>query len=150
MKYIKLSDVELKIGEYLAQRRMKDSAALQLAGVNGAQRDLSIDLLGALCELAFAKFMNYYPGFTVGTYKANDVADFQVRGTRYLNGRLIVRENDKNTDKFVLVIDKQNGEFLIAGWLSGAEAKRIGKYEKVGSRPAAWFVDQAQLKEVEA
>lgn len=150
MKSVLLSDVEIKIGEYLGKRRMKQSTALQLKACNGAERILDIDVIGALCELAFAKFMNYYPGFTVGTYKANDVADFQVRGTKYLNGRLIVRANDKDTDKFVLVIAKGNGEFVIAGWLSGAEAKRIGRYEAKAGRDSAWWVEQAQLKEFEA
>lgn len=105
----------------------------------------SIDIEGACAEVAAAKGLNMYWSGSVNTFKLPDLAcNIQVRHTIKRNGCLIVRNDDANNEKFVLVVGEAP-EFFIVGWLYGGEAKD-DKYEyNPNNREPAYFVPQDKL-----
>lgn len=145
-----LNDREQFIARCLAKWRMNDSANAGYKPYAGAERTEEIDTIGAAGEIAVAKALNLYPGFTVGSFKLPDVGCLQVRATKYANGHLIIRPNDKDEDVFVLVTKVRMGKFEaieIAGWCSGKEAKTmLGDWLKLDyMRVPAWCVAKDKL-----
>jgi hypothetical protein len=102
------------------------------------------DIEAAAAELAFAKAMNLYPlGISAGF--VDDVAGgWQVRHTERDDGCLIVRNDDADGDRFVLVCGNY-GSYRIVGWLYGYEAKNEKWSRSPGGRPAAYFVPEEAL-----
>ncbi len=148
---VRLNERETYIAKLLARWRMNDSLRAGLANVAGAARYLSLDVTGAVGELAVAKALGLYPGFTVGTFKLPDVGAFQVRTTRCAGGRLLIRPGDADEDLFVLVsaqVQPDQGWICeLAGWCAGWEARRsLGEWMRPDTgRPAAWVVEQEKL-----
>ena len=104
------------------------------------------EINGAAAELAVAKYFNVHWDCGVGTFKAPDVGNFQVRSTIYPNGKLIFRPNDSPEDIFILVIC-DTPVYNIIGYISGSEAIECGRIDtKYGNK--AWFVDQDFLKDI--
>jgi hypothetical protein len=145
MNKVFLAPLELKIAAMVGQARIEDSIKKGLHQTTGVQRSLEMDTLGAECELAVAKFLDSYPVFSVSTFKAPDVGGLQVRGTTVSSGRLIVRPNDPLEDIYILVVKHLTNEYIIAGWITGRRAHKIGVWEEKVNRPAAWWVTQEEL-----
>jgi hypothetical protein len=101
---------------------------------------------GACGELAVAKVLDKYWGGTVNTFKdGGDIgAAIQVRTRTKDYYDLIVRDDDKPEDVFVLVVGKAPS-FRVVGWIRGRDAKQPAWIQHHGNRPAAYFVPQAQL-----
>ena len=100
---------------------------------------------GACGEMAVAKALGVYWSGSVDTFKVGgDVGSLQVRTTRYPDGKLIVRNSDRDTDVFLLVTG-ENGHYFVRGWLFGSECKRKEWHDNPGSREPAFFVPQTAL-----
>lgn len=103
------------------------------------------DINGALAEMAVAKAYGVFWNPTVNVGKTADVGIIQVRSNTRLNGHLIIRASDKDTEPFMLVIC-QNPVFHVVGWMMASEAKSPKFYRpenKYGVE--AWWVDQDSL-----
>lgn len=102
---------------------------------------------GALAEYAVAKYFGVFWNGSIGNYNASDVDSMQVRQTHHKTGRLILHDDDKDEDIFILVIGN-NGVYRIAGWCYGWFGKTIEFLdEPVKGRPA-YFVPQKRLESV--
>jgi hypothetical protein len=104
---------------------------------------------GAAGEMAAAKACNLYWCAPVNTFKnGGDVGDsLQVRTRSRHEYELIVRPDDRDGDCFVLVTGKAP-DFIVRGWMSGADAKQDDWWKTHGDRPGAWFVPQSALREI--
>lgn len=106
-------------------------------------------ILGALGEQAFAKVLNRYYAGSVD-YRAGDVGSVEVRTAPNHDYGLLVRAKDPDHAVFVLVTGSAP-TFRIQGWITGAEAKRIGTLDRPDpARPPCWIVRQEDLEPIEA
>jgi hypothetical protein len=101
---------------------------------------------GACGELVVAKALGTYWSGSVNTFKVPDLGgNLQVRTRSEDNYELIVRINDSNDDRFVLVTGRAP-IFHVRGWISGGAAKREEWLQTHAGRPAAYFVPQIALQ----
>lgn len=161
---VRLTPAEFPYTRYIADERMRSVRAYarknvaKLAGDDDEDRN---HLNGVSGEHAFAKWLGIerpphkqygrcevcrcYVG-TVGTFKnGGDVDGYQVRAPHYSRGRLIVRDIDRDTDIFVLVVPHVVLTFRIVGWILGADAKQYQWRNDPRARGAAYFVPQEAL-----
>lgn len=96
---------------------------LVLKGASAAQSDASFDVRGARCECSTARALMVPWEPTIEFVKGQrDVAGLvEVRSTTLLGGRLIVHANE--TGPFVLVVEVDDSEHDVVGWLDAAQAK---------------------------
>jgi hypothetical protein len=110
-----------------------------------------IDIEAACAEMAVAKCLNVHWDCSVNRYGKNDCGDvmeFQVKHTIGEDNSLLVRDNAKDDEIFILVCG-QAPKFRVAGWLRGKEIK-LEKYVRApAGRPPAYFVPQSDLKRPE-
>jgi len=102
--------------------------------------DWSMDIDGAAAELAFAKYLNVFCIPTINTFKAADVAGYQIRSTCRSDGRLIIRPGDFDDDDFVLVITR-GARALLVGSINAGKAKA----QKEFWREDCWWVPAEKL-----
>ena len=106
------------------------------------------DIEGALGEMAWAKAVNkYWSGastFLENGSSVSDVDDIEVRTTPLDSGKLILRVNDSDTKRFVLVTGL-DGRYVIRGFIFGSEGKQQRFISAPNRRTAAFFVPQAEL-----
>jgi hypothetical protein len=99
---------------------------------------------GALSECAMAKFLNVY--WNKAAWFHPDVGNVEVRVTAYPNGRLIIKDQDKDDFKYYLLTGI-NGKYTIRGYMYGRDAKKdIYLSQPLADRPQAYFVPQSDLK----
>jgi hypothetical protein len=126
--------------------------ALRKGCVNRMQvnDEWSIHILGALGECAFAKATNRYWNGSVNTFKAGgDVGDsIQIRTRSRHSYDLIVRDNDRDSDVFVLVTGGPH-DFTIHGWMPASEAKQQKFRANYGNYGEAYFVPQSALRPID-
>jgi hypothetical protein len=103
-------------------------------------RKEEIEIMAAIAEAVVAKALNRkWQGSVVNTYKQPDIEpDIEVRWTARLDGKLIVRFNDFDHFRYVLVRGSlpRGGslpKFMVVGWMWGYEAK-CEKYLKEPER----------------
>ena len=115
------------------------------------EKDWDIHILGALGECAFAKATNRYWNGSVNTFKSGgDVgATIQIRTRSKHHYDLIVRDEDKDGDLFVLVTGGPH-EFVIRGWMRASDAKKDEYRQDYGSYGAAYFVPQSRLAGIDS
>ena len=115
--------------------------------------DWGIHIEGACGEIAAAKAMDRYWSASVNTFKVGgDVGQVQVRTRSRHDYELLIRENDRDEDVFVLVTGKIP-DFYVRGWIVGRDGKRDEWRKAHGGRPPAWFVPHDALhpiKQLEA
>lgn len=145
-----LTPLELAIAELVGTTRQRESVQAGrkdqhgFDGVDGEDKHVS----GAAGEIALAKALGLYPGFTINTFKAADLGpNIQVRTRSERNYNLYVRPNESDEEIFVVVLDT-SPEFLVLGWLKGVDAKRVGIPETFGNRPMAHFVQNDLLRDI--
>jgi hypothetical protein len=106
------------------------------------------DVVGAAAELAAAEALDLeWPGtIDPDDRNAPDIPpDWQVRMRLEHDRDLIVREYDRDDQRFILVTGL-GPTFRVHGWLFGAEAKRIGVRQDRGNYGLpAWWVPQSAL-----
>lgn len=108
-----------------------------------------IHILGALGECAFAKATGRYWSGSVNTFKAGgDIGDsIQIRTRSKHTYDLIVRDDDKDDDLFVLVTGGPN-EFVVHGWMRARDAKKEEYRQNYGNYGAAFFVPKSRLLDI--
>lgn len=106
--------------------------------------------LGAGGECAVALVLGMVWDAGINTFKSADLAgNIQVR-TRSKHGyELLVRPDDKDDDIFVHVTCQAFPRFVIHGCLRGREAKQVNWLKDHGGRPAAYFVPNAALLNIQ-
>jgi hypothetical protein len=106
-------------------------------------------LVGAIAELAFAKYLGVYWGGGGIEWWAGDVRSIEVRATTYATGHLIAYESDPDDRVIVLGIVETNGVSFVGG-TTGAHAKRVEFSPPPGKqRPntvAVYWVPQDALR----
>lgn len=109
---------------------------------------LLIDYIGCAGELALSKFLNTNWEQKVNDGKNADVLNYQVRATKYKNGKLILRDNDKLNNIYWLVyVSEDLKEYKILGWELGFSIKNNGTLEnlKNNNRSLVWTLTQDKL-----
>lgn len=103
---------------------------------------------GACGELAVAKLLRTHWSGSINTFKVGgDVGSLQVRTRSRSDYELIIRDDDKDEDTFVLVTG-QCPTYEVIGKIVGRDGKKDEWRQNYGGRPAAWFVPQAALSEL--
>ena len=112
------------------------------------ERMLQLDWQAACAEIAAAKWLNV-PDFipSVDSYKEDpDITpDWEIKHTELDTGHLIIQENDRDTDRAILVTG--SNPFVIRGWLPVSYCKD-SLYLKTTSRNTAYWVPQNELVQV--
>ena len=106
---------------------------------------------GACGEMAVAKLLNLYWNGSVDTFKDfGDVGALQVRTRSRHHYDLIVRRNDRGSDRFVLVTGTCPN-FVVRGYIAAGEAQSHPEWlQKYGDREPAFFVPQVALHDLGA
>jgi hypothetical protein len=112
------------------------------------ERILQLNWQAACAEIVVAQWLKV-PNFvlSVDTYKSEpDIPpDWEVKHTEYAGGHLIIEENDRDSDRAVLVTG--SNPFVIQGWLPVKFCKD-DLYLKTTSRNTAYWVPQSELVKV--
>ena len=105
------------------------------------------DILGAICEIAVAKaYGRYFVPRLNAFHKVSDLfEDIEVRGTWYSTGRLILRENDPDNRRYILVSVDEDLRASLRGWCYGYPRKEIGSYENPRNTGWAHWIAQKSL-----
>lgn len=146
---VKLSWYEVAVCAGVGVRRKIESLRSRLKPLHkfSAHDGFELDVQGACGEMAAAKVLGLYWDGSVGTFKANDVAEWQVRTRMSDNySGLALRSNDKDEHNTIL-LSGTVPEFTVIGWINNKEGKRLAvrKVLKRG-RPPALVVPESCLK----
>ena len=153
-KKVILEPYEIAMAAHVGVARQLQAIAEGRPDVHGriGEPGWNIHIEGAAGELACAKVLGRYWSGPVGTFKqGGDVGDLQVRTRSGVGPRteLIIRENDRDRDKFVLVVGLIP-EFEVVGWIYAGRAKKVQEWKKThGFRPPAWFVPHHALYDLD-
>jgi hypothetical protein len=150
---VKLSVVEVRLALTIAQERYLESRQRRRSNAHGQRADNMLDneFVGALGEIAVAKFLKRYPQGLVGSFKNPDVGSFQVRATDIPDGRLIIRETDRLQDNYIFAIVDKLDPFncKVAGWIAGRDLESHPDWKQSpNGRETAWFVPQYALNDL--
>jgi hypothetical protein len=96
--------------------------------------------------MAVSKMLNVHWDHGVGTFKAPDVGNYQVRSTTYPNGKLIFRPNDNPQDIYILVVC-DTPVYNVIGFIHGEDAMVVGDIDETHGAKA-WFVPQGKLQDI--
>lgn len=127
-----------------------DAAGYQPAYGYTSDRDpLADHVQGAAGELAVCKLMGLDWEGRVNNYKrGGDVKDWEVRCTPLDGGSLLIRPDARPFDTYILV--KGTLPFLVVcGWMLAHDARRPEWKRSPSGRPAAYFVPQSALTDME-
>jgi hypothetical protein len=108
------------------------------------------DIGGILGEMVVGRRFDrhYLPAVNTFHGRADVGEDIEVRSTKYANGALILRDNDADDRRYVLVIVDPMQGFEIKGWAWGHEAKTDAWFKNDQGRPAWWY--RGELRSVES
>lgn len=125
---------------------LPDSHGFQGAGWNE-------HIEGACAELSVAKALGIYWNGSVNNFGGPDLihpikGNIQVRLAGN-HGHLIVRPGDSITDIWVLVTGKAPN-YVIHGWILGANAKKPEYLKDWSGRPPAYFVPPSSLSPLDS
>lgn len=147
-----LTEMEMAIATMVGKARRADSLRRGLSPKSGYDRadPEAVDIQGAAGEMASAKGLNYYWEAPVGNFKLPDVDEYQVRHTWYDKGRLIIRDNDKLGEYYILVTGIPP-ILELRGWIRGTEAAQHPEWlDGYGGRKDQWFCPQQFLHDIGA
>lgn len=152
---IKLEKYEIELGTFVGNKRYEEAILQNKKDSYGFKkspeesRQIHID--GAIGEVAFAKAMNWFYSGSVNTYKnGGDVGAIQVRTRSKHSYDLIVRNNDRDNDIFVLVTGCISDNYIIHGWIIAKDAKNQKFSKSYGNRPSAYFVTKEYLRSIKS
>lgn len=148
---IKLKTPELYIGGIVGT--MRRVASIQNGNDKNKHALISnwaTDTDGACAEIAVAKHFGVYWEPRVNAFKLPDVGDafIQVRSTTRHDGRLIIRANDADIDRFILVICDVPKYRLIGSLLACAAKTDEFVYRGTNGQADCWMVPQDRLAEL--
>src|SRR5215203_569659 len=101
-------------------------------------------LCGACGEKVAARFLDHYWSGNLGQFRAPDVAEIQIRTSTSDTGDLILHEEDKDNDRFILVTGI-GPRFTVRGWLFAREGKLRKWWRDPAKDRPAFFVPQSEL-----
>jgi hypothetical protein len=102
---------------------------------------------GACGEAALAKSLGLYWACHVNHFKGDDLPGLQVRTRRRHDWDLIVRPNDDDDARWILVTG-QCPAYRVHGWIFGRDAKRHEWLRNHAGRPPAYFVPAYELNAI--
>ena len=119
-----LTPLELDMSRVVAVERNAGAAGMPQSNPGANKDALESHYVGVCAEMAFCKALNVYYEPTAGTYKTKpDCQGFEVRGTTYTNGVLIIGDRDRGilSRPFALVIGDPTRypRFTVYGWCIG-------------------------------
>jgi len=148
---ITLSMWEIMQAAFVGAMRQVSALSLNRKSRYGeeGENDWQIHIEGALGEFAVAKYLGIFWNGTLGSIHLPDVVTYQVRTRSKHHYDLLVHDEDKDNDIFILVTGK-NGNYVIRGWMVAKQAKNRDKYWKnVGNDRPAYFVPQSDINPIE-
>jgi hypothetical protein len=141
-----LTTNEFYVSLIVGVRRRVASIEQKFVERNGAARtkqafQFYINMIGACGEMAFCKLHGLYWPASINAAKGEPdvLPDWQIRTLEHHDYCLLVRKNDRDDQRFVLMTG--NGpEFMYHGWMWGRDAKREEWWDDKGERgqPAFW------------
>jgi len=142
---IRLNDLEMEFATRLGEKRHAESANLTPSRGQPVEASLGHHKMGACGELAAAKALNLYPGFTVNNFHGPDIEpNIQVRASR--KPRLIMTRKDNPFQKYVLVVGEAPN-LEVAGWMWGYEGQEPRFFlDPNNGRPPAYFIPKEALR----
>jgi hypothetical protein len=149
---ISLTATELMIAGYVGNARNVQSLTKRwepAAGV-GVSNTWTPNIEGAAGEMAVAKLLGIYWRPIVGDHQADDVGPYQVRtNISRKHADLCLREKDRDDRLYISVLSFVP-EFVILGFISGADGKRC-EYRRDGSpgRPQCFYVPRVALRDLD-
>lgn len=151
MIWVRLTDLELAIADFVAEQRNRDGiragAAKTKHGFEGSHIDLH--KRGCRGEMAFAKGMNrYWTGSGCTYHLDDDVGSVQIRTTSHVHGCLLVRPGEGALDDPWVLVVGEGSDYCIVGWMWGRDARRDKWLRDPAGRPPAYFVPQEALRPV--
>lgn len=142
---VELTWSEVLLASMVGVRRQVAAMERDLPDGRCASDPWNIHIEGAAGEMAFAKATNRYWAAPVNTFHdGGDVGDVQVRTRSKHHYELIVRNDDRDSDWFVLVTGTAP-KFVVHGWIQGRAAKRPEWERQHGGFAPAFFVPQEAL-----
>lgn len=147
VKPVVLLPYELEMAAYVGVRRNLEAMASGRVANWGDSSDCwRPHILGAMAELAFAKWANVYWEGSVNTFRGRpDVAGCEVRWARDDELKIYPREAaDKANTKFVLVRGV-GPTFDVLGWAYGRDALAFPARRKHPQGPEAHFIPSGNL-----
>lgn len=151
MNEIQLTFVEMQMAHVVALARQFTAMKKNLPrGSNWAgpeyARDIGMNFIGAMSEMAVAKLLNrYWTGAAyAGIYDKPDIGGLQVRSTNNRDGKLLLHKKDSDSDVFIFVT-AEPPLFKIIGWKYGWEAKQALFWVELQPGRPCYAVAQSEL-----
>lgn len=142
---VTLEPFEIRLAMIVGGERQLAALALpDRHGFEGVGWNVHIE--GAAGEIAYAKMRDKFWNGSVNTFKSGgDVGAVQVRTRSLAHYDLLVRDDDRDEDVFVLVTGTIP-TFNVRGWCYGSAAKQERYRQTYGGREPAFFVPQSDLR----
>lgn len=155
MKRVRLEWYEILQGAHVGVMRKVECIRQGKKDAHGAhyERDWTVDIEGAIAEVAAAKALGMFYSGSINTWKQPDLGrNIQVRYCRRNNGHdphMVIRPSDKDDEIFVLVSAAEKPEeYIVHGWIQAKEAKAHDEWISYASgRPKCWRVPASALKQ---
>ena len=149
MKEITLTKHEMELAAIVGIKRRAESRASHRTDnklLNTEKQGYwDVDIDGAAAEMAYCKSRNEYWSASIGTFKdADHGKKTQIRHTSYDNGKLIIRDDDKD-DHFFVLVTGLSPNFKIHGWMLGSEGKKEEYLFAPNGKTPAYFIPQDKL-----
>ena len=144
--FIELSLQEIFVASQVGILRQCEDIKADKKPFIGEKKELAWQrhIEGALSECAMAKYLNVY--WNKSPWFNPDVGDVEVRVTHYSNGRLIIRDRDKDDTKYYLLTG-MNGKYHIRGYMYARDAKQEKYLDcPVADRTPSYYVPQSDLR----
>lgn len=141
---VQLTGIEIWQAAMVGIARRIDSKKKHLSNKAPTDSQWQVDIEGALAEMALGKALGIYAGLTIGNYGGTDVGQYHVRYSPLSHACLIIRPDDLIEGCYVLVTGLE-GDYLVHGYIHGANARQKEWWKAPNDRPGAWFVPQAAL-----
>jgi hypothetical protein len=111
-------------------------------------KTLDDTIQGVCCEMAVAKALNIPYDGDIGIVGGFDIGGkYEVRGTGYASGCLLLHPEDKEAP-YILVIVSETA-FDVVGWIMASDGKKP-EYWRTDVRYPCYFVPQVKLKSIES
>ena len=147
---ITLTPFELELTQRVGEARYEHATQSKRDPGLGPSKDRNgpeKDIRGARCEFAASVYLNLYWRPTIGNIGSKDVGGIvEVRSTVLVDGRLIIKPKDCETDvPFLLVYESAVGSYWMCGWAM-SQAARHTPLRYHGD--PAHYLDQDTLRSV--
>jgi len=155
MIYHQLSPADLASVEYAARRCVDRHAKAGSKHIQGLARDEVRDLdnneMFFGTEVALARHLKVAYEFVTcrQTHEYPDVAGYEVRGTKWRSGRLIVTPHDYLNRPFALARwPERRSPVELCGWATGYRVKQEGSWEVHREGGGCWYLEAKYLESI--